>query len=139
MNAPASFERLRAPTVTELLAQHFGRHVVHWRAAEVLPAAGVLARWDAREALDAVDAASIDADGRQHQGPIVPAAIDEALAHGRTVCAQCSAWPELAPWLDTIAPVPPPLHGIVTYAAMARPEAAMYLPRPPRARGGGRS
>ncbi|HMV65709.1 MAG TPA: 2-amino-4-hydroxy-6-hydroxymethyldihydropteridine diphosphokinase [Myxococcota bacterium] len=49
------------------------------------------------------------------------------------------AWPELAPWLDTIAPVPPPLHGIVTYAAMARPEAAMYLPRPPRARGGGRS
>ncbi|MBX7080524.1 MAG: cupin domain-containing protein [Nannocystaceae bacterium] len=99
MNAPASFERLRAPTVTELLAQHFGRHVVHWRAAEVLPAAGVLARWDAREALDAVDAASIDADGRQHQGPIVPAAIDEALAHGRTVCAQCSAWPELAPLL----------------------------------------
>ncbi len=102
MSASASFDRLRGPSVAELLAQHFGRTAVHWRAAELLPPAGVLARWDARSGLGAVDAAELDGDGRQHQGPIGVAAIDDALAAGRTVCAECAAMPELAPLLGEL-------------------------------------
>jgi 2-amino-4-hydroxy-6-hydroxymethyldihydropteridine diphosphokinase len=49
------------------------------------------------------------------------------------------AWPELGGWLDTIVADPGALHGIVTHAAMARAESAMYLRRPPRARVGGRT